>query len=386
LNFLFLETLGYESALRVSGHHYARLIARRGHRALSLSAPVTPFHRFARAQRETVRRRFEHHRWGFIAAGGGVHHYVPWTFLPLRNVYPLNQPWALRLAARGWLPDVEARLRRMRFTPDVISLQQLAFYPLLRRWPGAIVHYRMTDLMAGFVDLPASFHKIEDRLLEEADLISITSRQFMRRVGEHRAAKTLYAPNGVDLEHFARPHPRPSAFGPPGRPIVLYVGALRAWFDGELLRATMRALPKAAFFVVSPDRPPAEIAAEPNFHHVPGVDYEALPGYYQHALVTIIPFRDAPLVAPVNPIKLFESLAAGTPVVAVAWRELKEIHAPIGLAGGAEDFIAAVAEAVDRPKRVEAGEFLRGYSWEANVEALLERIGAIQKARSEAAS
>lgn len=379
MNFLFLDTLGYESALRLSGHHYASLLVKRGHRVLSLSAPVTPWHRLSRSNREAIRRRFEAHRSGFSPAPGGAEHYVPHSWIPVRNRWPFDRNFVPGLAARFYRGDVLARLEAKDFVPDVISLQNLMFYPLARHFPDAILQYRMTDYMAAFEDYPACLARLEARVLDEADLISVTSRQFLAHLTEAQQEKALYAPNGVDIDHFSRPRPRPAAFEAMGRPIVVYIGALREGFDWELIRETAELMPEAHFVMISPDRPREDFRNAPRFTYIPGVPYEDVPAYYQHADATIIPFADLPLVAPVNPIKMFESLAAGTPVVTSGWSELRKLGAPVRQSRDAPGFAAALREAIDAGSSAKPSytDFLSQYSWEGNLDRMLERIHEI---------
>lgn len=376
MNFLFLDTLGYESSLRLSGHHYARLLASRGHRVLSLSAPVTPWHHLSRTHRETIACRMAAHHAGFAPAPGGAIHYVPHAWIPIRNTWPLNTGAAMELAAWGYRRDVLSRLSALDFFPDVVSLQNLVFHPLVREFPGAVLHYRMTDRMDAFSNFPACLIATESRTLNEADIISLTSRQFFEMLTPEQAEKALYTPNGVDVGHFSRPRPRPAPYLGFDSPIAVYVGALRAWFDWELLGETMRRLPDVRFVLVSPDAPPADFRQSPNGTWIPGVPYEEVPAYYQHADVMIIPFIDSPLVAPVNPIKMFESLAAGTPVVAREWAELKKLEAPIRLARGPEEMAAAVRAGIGSAGRDHDAwaPFLARYSWDANLDRLLDRI------------
>lgn len=386
MNFLFLDTLGYESALRLSGHHYARLLVGRGHRVLSLSAPVTPWHRLARSNRETIRKRFQAHRSGFVPAPGGVEHYVPHSWIPVRNRWPFDRDFVPELAARFYRRDVLDRLRAKQFSPDVVSLQNLMFYPLVRDFPGAVLQYRMTDRMDAFGDYPRCLVRIERKVLDEANIISLTSRQFMTHLNEAQQEKALYAPNGVDIGHFAQPRPRPAAYEAIRSPIAVYVGALRDWFDWDLLREVVRRLRDVHFVVISPDSPREELLGEPNFIHLPGVPYEEVPAYYQHAAVTMIPFADSPLIAPVNPIKMYESLAAGTPVVTSEWAELKKLRAPVRQGGNPESLASAIREAIgaDASEKASYETFVTEYSWDANLDRLLERIDAIRARKSAA--
>lgn len=305
---------------------------------------------------------------------------MPHSWIPVRNRWPLNLDFVPGFAANFYRRDVLDRLKAKDFVPDVISLQNLMFHPLVSEFPEALIQYRMTDYMAAFHDYPSNLARLEAKALDKADIISITSRQFLGHLNEAQKEKALYAPNGVDIEHFSRPRPRPAAFAEIQTPIVVYIGALRVGFDWDLVRGAMRKLPDVQFVLISPDRPREDVRSEPNCSYIPGVPYEEVPAYYQHADVTIIPFIDSPLAAPVNPIKMFESLAAGTPVVTSGWAELDKLGAPVRQAGDPENMAAAFRDAISvgPPPPQSYADFLKEYSWEGNLDRLLERIEAVR--------
>lgn len=401
LNFLFLDTVGYESALRLSSHHFERILAARGHRVVALAAPVTPLHRLARSGREAIARRFEFHNRGLAEVPGGVSegvlNWVPKTWLPVKNVYPLNTPRALALAASGYMDDVRRRLAAIDFVPDVVSIENLAYCELARSFTGALLHYRMVDCVEGFTDMPRSMIEAEPSLLDDADLVSITSRQFAGKLSGRNEAKVIYAPNAVDIEHFARAEAaqadqspersetgdaagisdRPDEYSGIERPIAVYVGALRGWFDWEMLIEAARRLPEVEFVLISPDRPREDYSALRNARWIPGVDYERLPAYLRHASVGLVPFVDSPLVAPVNPMKMYEYLAAGLPVVCGDWAELRRIGAPVRRARTAAEFASGVKQAIREGPLRDRDKFLAAHSWEAEVDDLLARIGQL---------
>ena len=347
---------------------------------------MTPFHRLARRDSGAIARRLENHRKGFVAAPGGAHHYVPRAWFPVRKVFPFDRPLALRLSSRTFERDVLTRLAHMKFTPDVISLQNPIFYPLAARLSSPrvrraalpssplVLHFRMEDLLEGFPDMPASILHCEKEAIENADLVSITSSQLAFKLRGRNENKVLLLPNGVDVEHFEKPQPRPEAYSGIESPIALYVGALRSWFDWDLFEKVAKARPGVQFVLLSPHEPDPIARDLPNCTWIPGVPYEQVPAYYQHAAVGLIPFKDSPLVRAVSPIKMFECLAAGTPVVATDWAELRDLKAPIALARGADEFAKAVLAALGQSADSRYRPFLADHSWDANVDALLERI------------
>ncbi len=380
MNWLFLDTLGYESAVRLSGHHYARLLAAKGDRVLSISSPVSPLHRLSRTNRKAIAQRFENHRQGFIEVPpdkpSKVFHYVPHAWVPVKSFFPLNQRWALRLSSLSYRGDLTRRFREMNFIPDVVSIQNVMFEPLahaLKSNSRALIHYRIEDLLEGFHDMPRSMIEAEKRLIEYADCISITSETLRKKTNHRHASATFLLPNGVDVSHFATPRERPSEYAA-GRSVVLYFGSLREWFDWELVLRTANALPDLQFVVIGPEPAKEAFLKLPNATYIPGIPYDRLPAYVEHAAVGIIPFKPSPLIESVSPIKLFEFLAAGTPVVATSWEAIRKIESPARLESSTEGFTASVREFSNLKSKPDYREFVSGHSWEASLEILCDRI------------
>ncbi len=78
----------------------------------------------------------------------------------------------------------------------------------------------------------------------------------------------------------------------------------------------------------------------------------------------------------VHPLKLYEYLACGLPVVATRWDELERLASPAILCDSADGFASAIRTVLaDRPS-LEAGfQFARRADWSNRVKALLEASG-----------
>jgi glycosyltransferase involved in cell wall biosynthesis len=108
-----------------------------------------------------------------------------------------------------------------------------------------------------------------------------------------------------------------------------------------------------------------------------------LPEYLRAADVGLIPFdvRNHPtLVHSIHPLKLYEYLAAGLPVVATRWRELERLQSPATLCESIEQFVTAIEGCVTRePQR----ELYRAYAeradWKHRVLAVCLQSGAFSE-------
>jgi glycosyltransferase involved in cell wall biosynthesis len=157
--------------------------------------------------------------------------------------------------------------------------------------------------------------------------------------------------NGVDVARYRRPAPRPDDL-PAGR-LALYVGTLHAdRLDVDLTARSAQALaPDARLVLLGPDALSA--ADRDRLHHAGAVllgprPYARVPAYLQHADVLVVPHVVSPFTESLDPLKLYEYLAVGRPVVSTAVAGFRDAPADrVRIAAG--DFPAVLAGAVATP-------------------------------------
>ena len=79
------------------------------------------------------------------------------------------------------------------------------------------------------------------------------------------------------------------------------------------------------------------------------IPYAELPRLVSGFHAGIIPFKISPLTAAADPVKAYEMLAAGLPVVAVDLPELRRLAPMITIARDAAEFVAGVEERLGEP-------------------------------------
>jgi len=244
-------------------------------------------------------------------------------------------------------------------------------------WP---VVYDCMDLHVAFPGTPSGIVDLEDRLVRDADLVLCSSRVLFER---HRgpAKRCALVPNGADHEHFARPQSR-GVLRRIAPPVVGYFGALAEWFDAGLVAHAAAALPDWSFVLIGLNSGADLSVLErmPNVHLLGERPYRDLPGYLQRFDVSIIPFLLSPLTRAANPVKLYEYLAGGVPVVAVDLPELEPfrelVHVAHDPAGFVERLRVAVAEN-DPGLRERRREAARANAWELRVEAVARLLDGV---------
>lgn len=269
----------------------------------------------------------------------------------------------------------------------VVAVVQLPFWaPLARRAReelGWTIVYDCMDDHAAFSTNDASMLAGEAWLLRESDLVVTTSRRLRERA-EASARRSVSVANGCDYDHFAN-----GADGEPAAaladvdgPVIGYVGAISEWFDFDLIRHAVRTHPDWTFVLVgstwgAPEH--ADLAEAANVRFLGEQPYETVPALLGRFDVACIPFVLTPLIEATDPVKLYEYMAAGKPVVASRLPEL-EVHAGrVSLVDGPEAFTEAVARelANDSEERRRArAAFASDNTWKQRADDLLEAVAA----------
>ncbi len=155
-------------------------------------------------------------------------------------------------------------------------------------------------------------------LIEEADIVIVSNPVLLER---HRAEREdlILVENGVDLDRFTSTGPVAESLL--NGPTVGFHGALAPWVDFDLLAAVVgsgRAFDSFSVGPVDPlvDEEVAGLTALPNVQVVPAQPSDRIAEYVRGFSVGILPFVVDEMTEAVTPLKLYEYLACGVPVVA----------------------------------------------------------------------
>jgi hypothetical protein len=264
-----------------------------------------------------------------------------------------------------------------------VILVDLPFWtPLALRLRGEFgwkVVYDCMDYHAGFASNTPAMLGQEDRLVQESDLVLVTARSLLERL-RPQARLCLHLPNAADFQHF---HSLPAAPAKElenlGKPVIGYYGAIADWFDTALVGGLARQRPNWQFVLIGSTlyADLAPLQGLGNVHLLGEMPYGRLPQFLHAFDVAIIPFKPRPLTHATNPVKLFEYLSAGTPVVATDLDELRHYQEFACLASSPEEWLAALEAALaensaeQTAKRV---EFARQNTWGARFVVLSQAI------------
>jgi glycosyltransferase involved in cell wall biosynthesis len=226
----------------------------------------------------------------------------------------------------------------------------------------------------------------DERVAVHSRLVFATTSPLYDR---HRRlnSRTYLVPNVGDYEHFAAAADGTSAapeLARLPRPILGFAGNFLATkVDFDLLRNLAEARPEWTLLLVGPSSGKArseldELRMLANVHWLGPKSYEELPRYVAAFDVGLIPYAANDYTRSCFPLKLYEYLAAGKPVVASGLPELDGMGPDVVLADGAASFMAAIESALDQGNgaRDRRMSLAAGNTWEARTERLLGLISA----------
>lgn len=217
---------------------------------------------------------------------------------------------------------------------------------------------------------------VEQRIARKVSLVSVVTPDLARRLQSLGAQSTLVVPNGLrpDIAEI-----REDIALPRGRITVGYFGYLAgAWFDWDLVIDAARARPQWRFFLIGYGGAPDTAGTPENLELLGKKPQRLLASFAANWDVAVVPFRAATLAAAADPIKTYEYLAMGLPVVVTGAKAPAGAQELVIEAEGLHGFLSAIEQAA--ATRTHGAEKRRQWaasqSWDARLCALLSGLGA----------
>ena len=226
-----------------------------------------------------------------------------------------------------------------------------------------------------------------EQVFEHADLIYTVSSRLAERFRERaRTPHVVHLPNGVDLELFREP-----ALPPPARrtergarpPVLTCVGVLSERTDFELIAQIARERPDCRVRLVGPrtaeaERQKKKLEGQPNLEWTGPVHHSRVPSLLREADVLLIPHRQSRLSLSMDPLKLYEYLTTGLPVVSTPVPPT-ENFADLIYVGEGPQFLSRLAEALGETDRPGAEDRWRARVEEARKHGWPDRVERITR-------
>ncbi len=311
----------------------------------------------------------------------------------------VTTPWQIPLPAsiraRAWNT---ARVQRciekvLRGLPDR-PVQIWSFAPdagdLVGRFHEELVVYYCVDAFSEFPGYDRGLIERREReLIAATDLIITTSQPlYDARRSQHDNVHLVQ--HGVDHAHLSRAVTDeldlPTDLRSIPRPIFGFVGVVGEWVDLRLVADLAKRCPDASILMIGPEitsRGPCQGVA--NVHWLGPKEHALLPNYLRRFDVALIPFHHGALTHHANPIKLFEYLAAGVPVVSTTRPSVTAVPGAVWLADDADRLAACCREAVAMNSldvRRQRSDLMANESWPSRLEHISTLVEATLASKS----
>lgn len=340
---LVLSTNNYQS-FPSRKQRFARRLVERGYDVLYVEAPVT----WLAAARPRQWWKLNAWRSGTHQQEEGLWTASPTPWLPYFKKYEsvadhdsLTYFNYLRSLAGDWTDDVGIALTYLPFVPRALQLLNTP------------VVYDCVDDHSAYPGLllKSTVDHLEARTVEIASAVIVTNETIAAKFSSQEEKLSMIQ-NGVDHELFASSAtawfdelstlPRQHKF--------LYVGAMREWFDVKTLGTVAVAYPDCEIDCFGDPLPAVrdELAVHTNINFKGTLSQAAIAREAPRYDVALIPFRESPLTLGVDPLKFYEYVSAGLPVVSSTIQALGAFGDDlVRLAPTPREFVSAIRDAID---------------------------------------
>ena len=251
--------------------------------------------------------------------------------------------------------------------------------------PYSALIYDITDDWCVFEQSPiAKKWAIADDewLCRHSEAVIVCSEQlYERKLKLVPEEKLFLIANGVDVDHYANCHKDASSSE---GPCFGYTGSIHGQrLDVNLLADTAKQLSAGEIVLVGPDMLTTEerdrLLSSGRIRITGSVPYEEIPAVMRQMDVMIVPHKVTSFTESLNPIKLWEYMASGKPVVSTPVAGFRDYPQLVSLAASPQEFYTAMTNSLDEPVECSKArkEMVLNHTWKkraCEIEKVIQKV------------
>jgi len=326
------------------------------------------------------------------------------------NLFVFRYPLWAPMSGRFPIKEITRALRRLsiRKVLDKLGMDRPIVWfsrpdmvELIKEIPSPrLMLYHVVDEYTAYGGQTAAIRRAvqeeEKRMMTSVDAVIVVSKKLYESKRCFNS-ETYLVPNGVNYQAYT------SALADPELPNELraikaprlgYSGLIGDKLNFDMLELLAREHPEWSLVFIGEIRVNQQIEiwrrllAMPNVHYLGLVDISLVPDYLKAFDVGLMPYLQNRKSEHISPLKLYDYLAAGLPVVSIDIPSAREFSAYIHLANSPKEFTGAVRSALSDTapdRRQIRRDIASQQSWEVRVEQLskLIKIRLLAKAKKE---
>jgi O-antigen/teichoic acid export membrane protein len=308
------------------------------------------------------------------------------------NLIPKSREYSFVSVINHWLNrwNVLLVLRAVGFTPKrnrlLVWIYDTEAAEYLSSFEKSFVVYDCVDDHEAQVAISRDARRIKDEeklIMERADLVTVTSVNLKKRKKRWKDKVHLVL-NAGDVKMFKRTgQTKPSLLKDINGPIIGTIGTLDDYkFDFRLIEKAAKRRPDWNFVLggspmVNSDNALVESLKKlPNVYVTGVIDRTEAPNYVNNFDVCIIPYKENRYNRSSFPLKFWEFMATGKPIVVSGLPELQRYKGLVGYAYGVDQFVKMISRWLNNPARAkgERVELAQKHSWEDRVSELMSLV------------
>jgi len=255
-----------------------------------------------------------------------------WVYSPL--VIPFHGSVSVRSLNRKILrAGIQWHARSLGFDHPIFWTYNPLTLDLIGLFEESMVVYHCVDNLAASPGIPShAIIETEEKLAKRADLVFTTHPNLQKHLSQWNPDHSYYFPNVADFEHFSsasHSSELPDDLKAIPRPRIGFIGAISNYkIDFECISFIAGARKEWHWVLigqVGEGQPETfvDLLRKPNIHLLGAKSYHELPRYLKGFDVAVLPNRLNAYTSSMFPMKFFEYLSAGRPVVAT---DLPALH------------------------------------------------------------
>jgi len=275
--------------------------------------------------------------------------YTPPLLFPAFQIFPMLNVINNFIMGRFLLVN----MRKLGIDNPLLWLYSHYNGPLVKTLKCKRALYECVDEFSGAKGLinPEVARELENCTLDAVDAAIVTAPALKSSKTNHNRNIHII-PNAANVAHFGKALlnlPEPAEMRGMGHPRLIFIGAVAYWIDLNLLEHLAHERPQWQIILVGPVLVNVKrLQAYSNIHILGKKVYNSLPDYLASSDLALNPYRLDSVAENCSPLKLYEYMASGLPVVSTNMPEARHFPGIINVAISYDDFISQIERVLGR--------------------------------------
>jgi hypothetical protein len=275
-------------------------------------------------------------------------------YIPIIGRFPFN-----RIAEFLWNRLLTINLLKLDFTDPIIWLSKPYMLNYMNQFNEKLVVYHIVDEYLSYGGLTEEMRfnldKLEKKAIATAHVVIVVSRELYRNKKRYNK-NTYIVPNATDYKAYARVIESesllPEDVSTLPRPIIGYSGLISPRLNFELINHLAQVKPQWSIVLIGQINAVDGIGEFLNLKNLSNVHLLgikpifSMPKYVKAFDVGMIPYEENENSKNISPLKLYDYLAAGKPIVTTDFATAHEFKDLVKIASTKEEFVINIEDAL----------------------------------------